>query len=201
MAQEGLLLTVTHTGLNSSSIVLADVSDGTQDPSYRRPGAVYVPVGGSITLDYTSTVAMSFETGDIRGFITGGYLTAAFLIGPTLQAALGGAPGDLPETRFAAANNQVAPADVTGFAFDTTVVRSFDALVSVFVNAAAPLYANFILRGIQKNGSWDMTTTVTGDVTGLVFTITAAGQIQYTSTNIAAWANTDVVFRAITTSV
>ena len=90
MAQEGLLLTVTHAGINSTSVLLADIEDGFEARGYRRPGPVYVPAGGSITLDYTSSVAMSFENGDMRAYITSGHVTAAFVVGPTLAAAIGG---------------------------------------------------------------------------------------------------------------
>lgn len=43
-----------------------------------RPGPVYVPATGSIDLYYTSSVALSYEAGVIRGFIDSGQLTAEF---------------------------------------------------------------------------------------------------------------------------
>ena len=202
-AQEGLLLKVTHLGTIPQGLHLHDIWDGPQDPYYRSAGPIYLDPGYFVVLDYTTPVALSFESGVIRGLIGRGYVSAEFLIGPTLAAALTGVvpPGDLPQTFFAAANNQVAQADITGFVFDGGVTRSFQGLASVSILAAAPLYAVYTLIGIQKNGTWDLSTTRVGDLTGFNFFITAAGQIQYTSANTAAWIQTDVMFRAITTGV
>jgi hypothetical protein len=116
-------------------------------------------------------------------------------------AATSGSAGDIGETSFSAANNQVAPANVTGFAFANGVVRSFEALVSVYVNATTPYFAAHTLRGIQKGSTWEMTDTYTGDDTGVVFSITNAGQIQYTSTSEPGFVSSTVKFRAITTGV
>lgn len=113
----------------------------------------------------------------------------------------GASAGDLNETSFAAANNQAAAADVTGLAFANGTVRSFSALVSVTVDATADLFEEFELKGIQKGASWDMSVAGVGDDSGLAFTITNAGQIQYTSANVAGFVSNTVKFRAITTSV
>jgi hypothetical protein len=112
-----------------------------------------------------------------------------------------GSAGDIDETSFAAANNQASPANVTGLAFANATVRSFTALVSVFVDATSDLFETFTLTGIQKGSDWEMSVQAVGDESGLAFTITTAGQIQYTSTNISGHSATAVRFRAITTSV
>ncbi len=109
--------------------------------------------------------------------------------------------GDIFETSFSAANNQSAAANVTGFAFSNGVVRSFDALVSVYINAASPLYEVFKIQGIQKAASWDLSYSSSGDTSGVIFSITSAGQIQYQSTNVASFTSSTVKFRAITTSI
>ena len=112
-----------------------------------------------------------------------------------------GSAGDINETSFSAANNQAAAADVTGLAFANGVVRSFDAQVSVAIDATADLFETFNLRGIQKGASWDMAVVSNGDDSGIVFSITNAGQVQYTSTNEAGFVSNTVKFRAITTSI
>lgn len=109
--------------------------------------------------------------------------------------------GDIGETSFSAANNQVAAANVTGLAFANGTVRSFDALVSVYINATASLYEVFKLSGIQKGASWDMAVESNGDSSGVTFSITNAGQVQYTSGNSAGFVADTMKFRAITTSV
>lgn len=112
-----------------------------------------------------------------------------------------GAPGDIAETSFSAANNQAALANVTGLAFANGVVRSFDAMVSVYLDATTDAYETFSLRGIQKGASWDMSVTSVGDASGVDFDITSSGQVQYSSGNAAGFTSLTLKFRAITLSV
>jgi hypothetical protein len=78
----GLIVTLTHTGLVNTSLQLTDVYPTTDGhTAYRRAGPVYVPVSGSIILTYSDTVAVSLESGTIRGFIDLGYLTAVLSFG------------------------------------------------------------------------------------------------------------------------
>lgn len=116
-------------------------------------------------------------------------------------AGAGGSAGDIQETSFSMANNQASPANVTGFAFANAVVRSFKALVSVEIDATADLFESFELLAVQKGSSWDMVVSSTGDDSGVVFSITTAGQIQYTSTNNAGFVAGAIKFRAQTLSV
>jgi hypothetical protein len=46
-----------------------------------------------------------------------------------------------------------------------------------------------------------MTQSATGDDSQVVFSITSAGQIQYTSANLAGFVSGDIKFRANTTSI
>lgn len=115
--------------------------------------------------------------------------------------ATGASAGDIPETSFAAANNQAAAADVTGFAFANGVVRSFKALVSITIDATADKFEAYELKAVQKGADWSLEQESVGDDSGIVFTITSAGQVQYTSTNNAGFSSATVKFRAYTTSV
>lgn len=110
-------------------------------------------------------------------------------------------PGDLVEASFSAANNQAVAADVTGFVFANGTVRSFDALVSVAIDATSDLFEEFKLQGIQRGADWTLAVQSNGDNSGLSFSITNSGQIQYTSSNIAGFVSNSLKFRAITTSV
>lgn len=109
--------------------------------------------------------------------------------------------GDIQHTTFSAANNQAAAANVTGLAFANASVRSFKALVSVAIDATADLFEQFELMAIQKGATWDLSQTAVGDDSGLVFSITNAGQVQYTSTNVLGFVTSTVNFRAIVTLV
>ena len=113
----------------------------------------------------------------------------------------GGAAGDILETSFSAANNQSSPANITGFSFANATVRSFDALVSVYINATSSLYEVFKLQGIQKAAGWDMAVTSVGDTSGIILSIDSTGHIQYTSSNSAGFVATKISFRAITTTL
>lgn len=117
------------------------------------------------------------------------------------QISITGNAGDIPQTSFTAANNQSSPANITGFAFANASVRSFNALVSVTIVASTSLYQMFEIKGVQKGSSWTIVTTAVGDISGVDFSITSAGQVQYTSTNVAGFTSSTIKFSAATTSV
>lgn len=96
MAPFGLLLRVTHTGQAAESIHISDVRDGIDllggAYGFRKSGPIYVPTpanGGQSLLVYSGDVAVSFETGGIRKFIEGGYLTAEFVAGSDFAILIG----------------------------------------------------------------------------------------------------------------
>ncbi len=109
--------------------------------------------------------------------------------------------GDISQTSFSAANNISSPTNVTGLAFANGTVRSFEALVSVYVNATSSLYESFKLYGIQRGADWQMAQTSVGDTSGFTFTITTAGQVQYISNNYSGFSAATLKFRAMVTSV
>lgn len=109
--------------------------------------------------------------------------------------------GDIDETSFSASNNQSSVADVTGFAFANGTVRSFSALVSVSIDATSDLFEQFTLEGIQKSSGWEMSSSSLGDNSGVEFSITSGGQVQYTSTDVSGFVSNTIKFRAVTTTV
>lgn len=111
---------------------------------------------------------------------------------------VGASAGDLVETSFSLANNQASAANVTGLSFSTAVVRSFKALVSVEIDATADLFEAFELVGINKGGSFEMSVSAVGDESGVTLSITAGGQVQYTSANYAGFVSGAIKFRAQT---
>jgi len=103
---EGILVQLTHTGLSSGSIFLSDVDNAVSDlDSFRKAGPVYVPVGGTVTLVYTTSVSKSYEAGSIRQFKNAGYLTTAFLFGTEFVSALL-AYGGVPKLAALPGNNE-----------------------------------------------------------------------------------------------
>jgi len=109
-------------------------------------------------------------------------------------------PGDLVEDTFSIAQS-ASGASVTGLAFANGTVRSFEAVVSVEIDATADVFEEVKLRGIQKGASWDITATSVGDDTQIVFDINTSGQVTYDSTTYAGFVSGTIRFRAITTSV
>jgi hypothetical protein len=106
-------------------------------------------------------------------------------------------PGDLNETSFSFVDNQILAANITGFAFNSAVVRGFEAVVTITRDST---YSIIKLMSINKNGSFlEMSQELLGDSTGVSLSITSAGQIQYTSTS-TGFSGT-IKFRASTLSV
>ncbi len=120
---------------------------------------------------------------------------ANFLSGIPVSSA-----GDIAESSLALAESQTN-SNVTGFAFANGVVRSFKALVSVEIDATAPLFESFEILGIQKGSSWDISQTATGDNSLVSFAITNAGQITYSSSAYAGFVSGSIKFRAVTLSI
>jgi hypothetical protein len=134
------------------------------------------------------------------GITTGTLVTNTIDMTPSL--------GDIiKEKSFSAQNNQISEANITGFNFANATVRAFHAIVSVSIikTYGANLYANYDLKGIQKDsGDWFLNVSFVGDDTGVIFGITNVsnnGQVQYISSNLANWGSTTIKFKANTTSV
>lgn len=113
----------------------------------------------------------------------------------------------IPTTSFTVANNQASAANVTGLSFDGTVSRSFEVSAWVYRNTtstgATELAENVKLYGIYSAvaGTWEMAQEGAG-TSGVLFTITNAGQVQYTSSNITGTAShSSMKFRATTIGV
>jgi hypothetical protein len=109
--------------------------------------------------------------------------------------------GDIQATTFAVANNQAVAANITDFTFANATTRSFSAHVDVRIDADTDLYETFEIKGMQKASDWEMSLTSVGDNTQVLFTITSAGQLQYTSANLAGFVSGSINFRAITLGV
>ena len=110
--------------------------------------------------------------------------------------------GDISRERYAGINNnQTSVENIIGFTFNASV-RAFDAIVSVVILASSGnRYAYYNLKGIKKASNWVVNSSYVGDVTGVTFSITNGGQMQYTSTNVVGHTNGYVNFRAMTTSI
>lgn len=126
--------------------------------------------------------------------------------GIAIEAFLGSA--FLGETSFTVVNNQSSAANVTGLSFSGASVRSFVVDYQIYRNTtgggATELAESGTLVGVYSTvaASWEMAQpSVVGDA-GVELSITAAGQVQYTSSNITGTpASSTMKFKARTMSV
>lgn len=173
-------------------------------------GSVYInTVGGSVrfgngtSTSGTTMIIASPLAGDTVGTsgavtIVGELTVNSVLVVPN--------PGDIrKELSFSAANNQSVNANVTNLRFLESTTRSFLAYCSVTIIATTNLYAQFELRGLQKDtGVWVISAEHVGDITGVEFSITSSGgfgQVQYTSTDNPGFVSATLVFSAVTNKV
>lgn len=158
----------------------------------------------SLVVDITGTSALAATpdaTDEILIWDTSASARKKVTVAELLAGVAAGSAGDISETSFSAANNQVTAANVTTLAFAAGVVRGFKALVTVEIDATLDSYETFELVGINKGGSFDMAVSSVGDESGVVFSITSGGQVQYTSANSAGFVSNLIKFRAETTTV
>lgn len=93
------------------------------------------------------------------------------------------------ETSFTIANNQTSPASITGLVFTPSLFRSVKIEYSIYRQtdiSGSALAQVGQLRFIYntQSSSWKMSDDFAGENAEVEFSITAAGQIQYTSSNI-----------------
>lgn len=95
--------------------------------------------------------------------------------------------GDILNTTFTVANNQSSVANVTGLTFDTGTVRSAIVTYSVYRSTTTTEKGEtgfLLLTYLSTAAAWTITRYANDDA-GLVFTVTDAGQVQYTSDNMS----------------
>lgn len=97
-------------------------------------------------------------------------------------------PADILTTSFTIANNQSSVANVTGLVFDNTEVRSAIVSYSISRSTTTTEYSEcgqLMLTRNSSAGTWEMARYAVGDA-GVVFSVTNAGQVQYTSSNMSS---------------
>lgn len=95
--------------------------------------------------------------------------------------------GDILNTSFNVANNQSAVANVNGLSFNTSLVRSAIIQYSLYrssttteLSESGHIYVTYK----STAGTWEIAQSYVGS-SGVTFSITNSGQIQYTSTNFS----------------
>ena len=112
--------------------------------------------------------------------------------------------GDISKERSCPIYNNIStPSNVVNFSFSNSIVRAFDAVVSVEIfGTVKNLYACYNIKGIQQDtGVWVINSTYIGNNTGIHFSINSSGQVLYTSVNKVDFTSGFAKFRATTTSI
>lgn len=79
----GRILRVQHLGLSPRSIYLTDI-DNPENKLQGRKVKVYVPYLGTIDIPATERALLSYEQGNVRGFIESGYVKAWIVDNPSV---------------------------------------------------------------------------------------------------------------------
>lgn len=156
----------------------------------------------NLTSEVTGTLPIANGGTNSSSALTNGKLMSS-VAGAIVESAINTADVVLlvAEGSFSAANNQSSPTNITGLAFANASIRSFQTVISIFIDATSDLFAQYQLNGIQKGSSWEMSQEFVGDDTGIEFSITNAGQVQYISTNVSGFVSDTMKFKSLTTSV
>lgn len=95
--------------------------------------------------------------------------------------------GDILTTSFNVSNNISSAANITGLSFDTSTVRSAIVQYSLYRTSSTTEKSevgHIYLTYKSTAASWEIAQSYAGD-SGVVFSITAGGQMKYTSTNFS----------------
>ena len=96
-------------------------------------------------------------------------------------------PADILLTSFNVSNNVASPTNITGAAFDTSQVRSFIMQYDLYRSTNSNELSEVgHLYGTYKSsaGTWELNQSYAGS-SGITFSMTNGGQLQYTSSNMA----------------
>jgi hypothetical protein len=149
--------------------------------SLYQNGSPFVSGGGG---QWTETAGnISYTSGSV---VAENLVSTNFSAGNLVASALNLGMSSMFSGSFSASNNVSAATDVSGLAFSADR-SSFSGSVMVYIDAATDLYEHFTLSGNRKVSGWDLYVSSQGDISGVVFSITSAGQLQYTSTDVAGF--------------
>lgn len=165
---------------NQSGLKLSELgTNGNEFVEIMAPAAI------SSSFTYTLPNALPSVSGSALVSSTSGTISYTYVIPAST--------GDIGRTSFTALDNQTSAANITGLAFSNATTRGFETQITIVRNTT---YAEYSLKGVHKNGSWEMSQEYVGDTTGVSFSITPAGQIEYTTT--ATGSSAALLFRAQT---
>lgn len=109
-------------------------------------------------------------------------------------------PGDILSTTFPVANNVVSASNITGLAFNSSVVQGAIVQYSIYRTSSTPsevAETGVILLSYKPVANTWIFSQTTNGFSGITFSITNAGQFQYTSSDIGSTGySSNMVFNA-----
>jgi len=154
--------------------------------------ATTVSNGGSFLTDGGASIGKTLYVGQkiITNMVsTSNLKTDNMTIGSLVTTNLDLGISSMYSGSFTPSNNNITPSNVVGLNFDNTYIRSFIVTLSANVTATSSLYETFVLEAVQLNSGWDLYISSYGDPTGITFSITNSGQVQYTTPNYPGFVN------------
>ena len=118
-----------------------------------------------------------------------GEASSAWAVAVTAVLANVSGSGDVLQTSAVISNNVSSPTNIIGFSFDPTIVRGAVCEYSIYrktdTTASERSETGMIfLSYLTQNTAWNMV-VVGGGLADVTLSVTSAGQVQYTSTNLA----------------
>jgi hypothetical protein len=177
---------------------IGGISSNATQPATNSTTGSFVLLGG-LSIANTANATSVVNGGSLTA-AGGGSFTSDLFVGGNLfvgSALNNGIASNFSGT-FAGVNNTSTAANVDGFQFASNVVRSFQAYVTVNVSLSVGgnLYECLRVEGHQTDAGWTLYTESMGDTSGIAFTITNSGQVQYTSSALPNWSSTLIRYYA-----
>jgi microcystin-dependent protein len=190
---------VANTGISTATLLITGLTQMTNTTASTNSTSGAVNISGGLSLS---------NTNDTTSFTQGGALTVAggvsiakgLSLGSTIS--LGGVTTQFGGS-FVASNNVISLTDVTGLLFSTANIRSFSLVISISIirSAGGNLFTQYFIDGIQTDSGWLLDDYFIGDTSGVIFSITSLGQIQYLSSNLTNWTSSTFKYSATAYSI